>query len=207
MEAHESTRKRLESTHPRNHEDHIDEQGFNSISHHYSVQKYIPMLQAMPLAMKIPDAKAAVDKECSRSCPHGNWIRWSRWTSVISTMRSWNQRTQNQRTKKYKGRVVLRGDIGAYAAFTEQGSSPSQMTAAKVMNVIAQAADAVSRKMEDAPRLFKNPNSECPDVVDTSSTTQVAQIWAKHRRPHGFSRTKFVQTPARRLLLGLRCEK
>ena len=57
---------------------------------------------------------------------------------------------------KYKGRVVLRGDVvkdnsGAYAVFTEQGSSASQMTAAKMMNVIArlpgcdgQAADAVS---------------------------------------------------------------
>ena len=37
---------------------------------------------------------------------------------------------------KYKGRVVLRGDIvkddsGSYAVFTEQGSSASQMTAAK----------------------------------------------------------------------------
>ena len=36
-----------------------------------------------------------------------------------------------------KGRVVLRGDIveddsGSYAVFTEQGSSASQMTAAKV---------------------------------------------------------------------------
>ena len=36
----------------------------------------------------------------------------------------------------YKGRVVLRGDIvkddsGAHAVFTEQGSSASQMTAAK----------------------------------------------------------------------------
>ena len=36
---------------------------------------------------------------------------------------------------KYKGRVVLRGDIvkddsGSYAVFTEQGSSGSQMTAA-----------------------------------------------------------------------------
>ena len=51
---------------------------------------------------------------------------------------------------------MLRGDIvkddsGAYAAFTEHGSSASQMTAAKVMNVIArlpdcdgQAADAVT---------------------------------------------------------------
>ena len=69
--------------------------------------------------------------------------------------------------QKYKGRVVLRGDIetddsGSYAVFTEQRSSASQMTAAKVMDVIAnppgcagQAADAVFAytqvKMEDAP--------------------------------------------------------
>ena len=56
----------------------------------------------------------------------------------------------------YKGRVVLRGDIvkddsGAYAVFTEQGSSASQMTAAKIMDIISrlprcdgQAADAIS---------------------------------------------------------------
>ena len=42
--------------------------------------------------------------------------------------------------RKYKGRVVLRGDtvkndLGSYAVFTEQGSSASQMTAAKVMNI------------------------------------------------------------------------
>ena len=69
--------------------------------------------------------------------------------------------------QKYKGRVVLRGDIvkdnsGSYAVFTEQGSSASQM-AAKVMDIISrspgcdgQAADAVSActqvKMEDAPK-------------------------------------------------------
>ena len=39
------------------------------------------------------------------------------------------------KNQKYKGRVVLRGDIvkddsGSYAVFTEQGSSASQMTAA-----------------------------------------------------------------------------
>ena len=82
--------------------------------------------------------------------------------------------------RKYKGRVVLRGDIvkddsGSYAAFTEQGSSASQMTAAKVMDIISrlpgwagQAADAVSAytqvKIEDAPKLLKNPKSECPDI-------------------------------------------
>ena len=73
--------------------------------------------------------------------------------------------------QKYKGRVVLRGDIvkdnsGSYAVFTEQGSSASQMTAAKIMDIISrlpgcdgQAADAVSAytqvKMEDAHKLLE----------------------------------------------------
>ena len=84
--------------------------------------------------------------------------------------------------QKYKGRVVLRGDIvkddsGSYAVFTEQGSSASQMTSAKVMDIISrlpgcdgQAADAVSAytqvKMEDAHKGLKIPKSECPDWGD-----------------------------------------
>ena len=82
--------------------------------------------------------------------------------------------------QKDKGRVVLRGDIvkddsGSYAVFTEQGSSASQMTAAKVMDIISrlsgcagQAADAVSAwtqvKMEEAPKILEIPKSECPDI-------------------------------------------
>ena len=81
---------------------------------------------------------------------------------------------------KYNGRVEFRGDIlkddsGSYAVFTEQGSSASQLTAAKVMDIISrlprcsgQAADAVSActqvKMEDAPTSLKIPKSECPDI-------------------------------------------
>ena len=47
-----------------------------------------------------------------------------------------NSELQHQ-YQKYTGRVVLRGDIvkddsGSYAVFTEQGSSASQMIAAKV---------------------------------------------------------------------------
>ena len=72
--------------------------------------------------------------------------------------------------QKYKGRVVLRGDIveydsESYAVFTEQGSSASQMKAAKIMDIISglpgcagQAADAVSAyihvKKEDAHNFF-----------------------------------------------------
>ena len=85
-----------------------------------------------------------------------------------------------QSTKNIKGRVVFRGDIvkddsGSFAVFTEQGSSASQKTAAKVMDIISrlprcagQAADAVSAytqlKIEDAPKLLKIPKSECPDI-------------------------------------------
>ena len=44
--------------------------------------------------------------------------------------------------QKYKGRVVLRGDIvkdasGSCAVFSEQGSSASQMTAAEIMDIIS----------------------------------------------------------------------
>ena len=70
---------------------------------------------------------------------------------------------------------IVKDDSGSYAVFTEQGSSASQMTAAKVMDIISrlpgrdgQAADAVSAytqvKMEDAPTLLKIPKSECPDI-------------------------------------------
>ena len=59
VEAQESTRKLLESTLSKDHEYHIAGKGYNSISHSNLAHKLLPMLQAM----KIPDAKAAVDKE------------------------------------------------------------------------------------------------------------------------------------------------
>ena len=139
--------------------------------------------------MKIPDAKAAVDEERKKSStrfPAWNLNQVQRESKKVhfatlmdichfSKIRSWNQKLQ-----KYKGRIALSGDIveddsGAYAVFAEQGSSASQMTAAKNTDVIArwpggdwQAADAVSPdtqiKLENAPRLLKIPKSECFDV-------------------------------------------
>ena len=53
--------------------------------------------------------------------------------------------------QEYTRDDIVKGGSGAYAVFTEQGSSASQMMAAKVMAVfarlpdcVAQAADAVS---------------------------------------------------------------
>ena len=59
LEASESTRMRMEESLPNHHEDHIAGKGENSLQHYNLVHKFIPM----PQAMKIPAAKAAVDKE------------------------------------------------------------------------------------------------------------------------------------------------
>ena len=111
--------------------------------------------------------------------------------------------------QKYEGRVVLRGDIvkddsGSYAVFTEQGSSASQMTAVKIMDIISrlpgcdgQAADAVSAytqvKMENAHKLLKIPKSECPD------------IWIRlprHKWPKSWSSIEDPVVPLERNLCG-----
>ena len=151
----------------------------------------------MPQAMKIPAAKAAVDREWEKleKIPAWDLTKVRSKKNVIDEARTagatvhfaslmdiCHLKNAKLETKhqKYKGRVVLRGDIvkddsGSYALFTEQGSSASQMTAAKVMDIISrlpgcagQAADAVSAytqvRMEDAPKLLKIPKSECPDI-------------------------------------------
>ena len=127
------------------------------------------------------------------------------WTLVISRMPSCNKST-----KKHRGRIALRGkivkdDSGAYQVFTERGSSASQMTAAKVVDVIArlpecagQAADAVSAftqvKMEDAPKLLEIQKSECPDIWIRLPRHKWPQIVVNHRRPSRSSRTKPVRS-------------
>ena len=116
-----------------------------------------------------------------------------------------------QKLKKYEGRVVLRGgtvknDSGSNAVFTDQSSSTSQMTAAKVMDLIAkipgcarQAADAVSSythaKMEHAPSLLKNSKVRLFRYLDTSTETQMAQIMVQHGRPSRSSGAKSVRSP------------
>ena len=137
----------------------------------------IPMEVAMPhstiRSRKIPDAKAALDKGWEKLEKLPAW-QLSKVKSKKEVIKEAQKKKKNihfatlmdichlknaelePKHQKYKGRAVFRGDIlkddsGSYAVFTEQGSSASQMTAAKVMDVLAglpdcagQAADAVS---------------------------------------------------------------
>ena len=222
LEADESTRLRMGNSIPHNHEDHIAGKGDNSLQHYHWVHKFIPM----PQAMKIPAAKAAVDKEWEKLEKISAWkltkVRSKK--EVIDEARTKGEKVHfaslmdichlnnaelEAKHQKYKGRVVLRGDIAkddleSYAVFTEQGSSASQMTAAKVMDIISrlpgcagQVADAVSAytqiKMKDAPKLLKIPKSECPD------------IWIRlprHKWPESWSSMEDPVVPLERNLYG-----
>ena len=204
-----------ETLHHQNHEDHIAGKGENSLQHYNLVHNFIPM----PQAMKIPAAKAAVDKEWEKLEKISAWnlakvkskkqvIDEARTSGATfhfaSLMDICNLKNAELEAKhqKYKGRVVLRGDIvkdnsGSYAVFTEQGSSASQMTAAKIMDITSrlpgcdgQAADAVSAytqvKMEDAHKLLKIPKSECPDIWIRLPRQQMAQIMVQYGKTQSF---------------------
>ena len=173
LEADESTRLRMGESLPNYHEDHIAGKGDISLQHYNLVHKFIPM----PQARKIPAAKAAVDKEWDKleNIPAWELTKVRSKSEVIDDARTSGTKVHfsslmdichlknaelEAKHQKYKGRVVLRGDIvkddsGSYAVFTEQGSSASQMTAAKVMDIISrlpgcdgQAADAVSAETQ-----------------------------------------------------------
>ena len=95
-------------------------------------------------------------------------------------MLNWRQSTKST---KLRGDIV-KDDSGSYAVFTEQGSSASQMTAAKIMDIISRLpgcdgqADAVSAKtqvkMEDAHKFFNNSKIGVSRHLDSSTTTQMA---------------------------------
>ena len=164
------------------------------------IQKIIPM----PQAMKTPAAKAAVDKEWEKleKILAWNLTKVRNKSEVIdeaNDMCHLKNAELEAKHQKYKGRVVLRGDIvkdnsGSYSVFTEQGSSASQMTAAKVTDIISrlpgcdgQAADAVSAytqvNMEDAPKLLQIPKSECPDVWIRLPRRKWPKSWSSMEDP------------------------
>ena len=60
---------RMGNSIPHHHEDHIAGKGENSLQHYNLVHKFIPM----PQAMKIPAAKAAVDKEWEKLEKNSAW--------------------------------------------------------------------------------------------------------------------------------------
>ena len=88
VESHESTRQRAESLQSKIHEDRIAGKEFTSVTHYNLVHKFI----TRPQAMKIPGAKAAVDKE---------WEKLGRRQHMKSNLRSWGKQYKQNITCKF----------------------------------------------------------------------------------------------------------
>ena len=188
LEADESTRMRMGNSMPQHHEDHIAGKGENSLQHYNLVHKFIPM----PQAMKIPAAKAAVDKEWEKLEKISAWnltkVRSKK--EVIDEARSYSSfciinghlssekcwiggKTPEIQRSSCAPRWYCKDDSGSHAVFTEQGSSTSQMKSHGYhlqiawLRWISSRADAVSTytqvKMKDAHIFLKIPKSECVD--------------------------------------------
>ena len=84
----------MEETLPKHHEDHIAGRGDNSQQHYNMVHTFIPM----PQALKIPAAKAAVDKEWEKLAKIPVWD--------ITKVRNKSEVIDEARTKGIKVCVI-----------------------------------------------------------------------------------------------------
>ena len=137
VDADEHMRIRLEGVPHRYHEDHISAKGINSKNHYISVPKFFRCFKHY----KIPDAKAAVEKEWGawRKIPARQLTKARNKKDVIEEARNKGRKVHfasvvdlchlknselEPQYQKSKGRVVLRGDIvrddsGSYTVFKD----------------------------------------------------------------------------------------
>ena len=166
VDADESTRPRVEGAVHKSHQDHITEKGMNSLNHYNLVHKFIPMLQAT----KDSGCKDSSGKIIGKleKVPAWKLTKVRNKKEVIEEARNKGRKVHFASSmdlchlknseleppyQKYKGRVVLRGDIvrddsRLYAVFTEQGSFASYMIAAKVMDIISKDCQLAQDKRQ-----------------------------------------------------------
>ena len=181
----------------------------------------------MPQAMKIPAAKAAVDKEWEKLEKISAWnltkVRSKKevidearasgatvhFASLMDICHLKNAELEAKH-QKYKGRVVLRGDIvkddsGSYAVFTEQGSSASQMTAAKIMDIISRLRGLRWTSSRRSICLFPSKNGRCSQIIENTKIGVCPDIWIRlprHKSPKSWSSMEDPVVPLERNLYG-----
>ena len=122
-------------------------------------------------------------------------------------MLNWGHQTpKNTKVELFSAMIVVKDNSGSYAVFTEQGSSASQMTAAKIMAYHFQIARLRWDKQQTQyqliptsengrcfPKILKIRKSECPD------------IWIRlprHKWPKSWSSMEDPVVPLERNLYG-----
>ena len=109
------------------------------------------------------------------------------WTCVLWKMLNWRQNTKNTKVELYSVVNIEKYDSGSYAVFTEQGSSASQMTAAKIMDIISPdclvARDQQPGKTGGCSQIIENSQFGMSRHLDSSTTTQMPKSWSSMEDP------------------------
>ena len=197
--------------------------GDKSLQHCNLVHKFIPM----PQAKKIPAAKAAVDGQGMgklEKIPEWNLTKVRSKKEVIDEARTtgakvhfaplmdichWKNAELETEHQKYKGRVVLRGDLceRRFRALMRYSLNrdhqhhkwqdrKSWKSYPDCQGCEGQAADAVSAYtqviMEDAPNFLKIHKSECPDIWIRLPRHKWHKIMVQYGRS---SRSSWTESP------------
>ena len=214
LEADESTRMRMENSIPHHHEDHIAGKGQNSLQHYKLVHKFIPM----PQALKIPAAKAAVDKEWEKleNISAWNLLKVRSKKEVIDEARTNGAKVLfaslmdichlknaelGAKHHKYKGRVVLRGDIVRPFWFLRSIHGTRIFSISNVSSQDHGYHLQIARLRWTSSRrsigLHPSKNGRCSQIIenseiglsrqlDSSTTTQMAKIMVQYGRTQAF---------------------
>ena len=99
----------------------------------------------------------------------------------------------------------MKDDSGSYAVFTEQGSSASQMTAAKVMDIISRLPGMFRTSSGRSICLYPGQNGRCSKMIENSQCQNVQTLWIrlpKHEWPKSWSSMEDPVVPIERNLYG-----
>ena len=206
VKARECARKRLERTPSKDHEDHTAEKGFNSLSHTDPARKFVPMHQAM----KIPDAKAAVDKEWEKLEKSPSW----QMTEVKNKKK---EVTWKHKERKKDDRFATVIDICHLKKCGVRTKVPKVQSSSRVPRRHMQSSlnrarlrlkwlwwtssrCSICLHSSEFGGVAQIPKSACPCIWIRFSATHMAKILVKQQRSSGSSWAKSVRTPICRLL-------
>ena len=179
---------------------------------------------SVPKAMQIPDGLKAMKKEwdklevkdnpawdVTQVRPRADVIRDAKikkkpvhFGSLMELCHIKNSQMDKQYWS-YKGRIVFRGDIvknedGAFAVFTEQGASASNMAAAKFLDAIARLP---GNDGEDSDAIGAYTQVKLSEAAKLLGPNVVTETWISlpyHKRPASW---KNIEDPVCPLLLNL----
>ena len=203
------------------HQDHIAAKGMNSMIHYSVVHKFIPM----PQALKIPDAKAAVEKEwvklekirawqltnvrdkkevIEKASNKGKQVHFA---SLMDLCRLKNSELEPQ-YQKCKGWVVLRGDI-----VKDDPGSYAVIYWTRIINVTDESRKSHGHKTRDyrdaqdkqQTQYPLTPRTKMEDAQKLIPKSECPDIWIrlpKHKWPKSWSSIEDPVIPFGRNLYG-----